>query len=62
MGLETVMGDKPYLLGQRVIVHKEEIVWVIGYDNHSNIWTKNFEGITRWYTPENVKPLPGRQL
>ena len=54
--------DKPYLLGQRVIVHGGEIVIVIRYDNHNNVWTRNLDGVDRWYAPENVKPLPGGQL
>jgi hypothetical protein len=63
MGLETVMEfDKPYLLGQRVIVHGGEIVIVIRYGDHSNVWTRNLDGVVRWYAPENVKPLPGGQL
>ena len=51
-----------YLRGQRVIVSNTEIAIYLYTESDGRIWVRRQNGIDCWFSPDNIKPLPGGQL
>jgi hypothetical protein len=53
-----------YLVGQRVIVNNDTIATVIDPPDkwRHDVWVRLPDGVTRYYSVDNVRPLPNGQL